>query len=205
MCTRSLWLLVIGMTFTQPSPSLPAEIWHQVFNNVDTNSGLQHLWTSGRRVSRMFKDEIEQIFLAKHLQNTRLWFGLTHAFSFAPRAHHFNRTKSHLQNVCLKYKSLANNGQIATFDVDDRLLQSSERKKEALRLLQLERRYCTKLISVYGEINDTSLPHLNVDEHAQHISFDWRGTYTKFFTRNRIATSPIQYGDRVSASTIFCP
>lgn len=53
----------------KPAPQLPVELWLRIFY---FNSTPLHLWSSGRRVCRLWHDWIPKIYAEKYVQNPRM-------------------------------------------------------------------------------------------------------------------------------------
>ncbi|MCJ1456679.1 hypothetical protein MMC28_007042 [Mycoblastus sanguinarius] len=66
-------------------PALPAEIWRMVFLALGTEyDDLIYQWTECRHVSRSFKEDIEHIFLSKHLPMISILFHVNFKLEVAP-------------------------------------------------------------------------------------------------------------------------
>lgn len=55
-------------------PIFPVEVWSTVFSNFKKDQDLVHLWTDCRHVCRQFRDDVERIFISKHLKKTTIDF-----------------------------------------------------------------------------------------------------------------------------------
>lgn len=70
------------MTSLQPTrrlPTLPPELWIAIAGYVcqlTKSHDLAYLWTEYRSVSKLFQQQVERVFIAKHLPKTRIEFHL---------------------------------------------------------------------------------------------------------------------------------
>ena len=65
------------MTSLQPTrrlPTLPPELWIAIAGHVCQLTNLAYLWTEYRSVSKSFQQQVERVFIAKHLPKTRIEF-----------------------------------------------------------------------------------------------------------------------------------
>lgn len=63
----------------QPPPCLPLELWIGIIGCICqfiTCDDLTYLWTECRNISKLFRQEVERVFVAKHLPKTRIQFNL---------------------------------------------------------------------------------------------------------------------------------
>jgi hypothetical protein len=64
------------MMATKQCPTLPAELWLRVLQNLQKEEDLPDFWTSYRQVCTTFKKAVEAIMRDNHLQMTFIRFAL---------------------------------------------------------------------------------------------------------------------------------
>lgn len=70
-------------------PTLPPELWIAITGYVcqlTTSHDLAYLWTGYRNISKLFQQQVDRVFIAKHLPKTRIQFNLgkNHVMIVAP-------------------------------------------------------------------------------------------------------------------------
>ena len=68
------WSITAMASSQVTKPIFPVEVWSTVFSNFKKDQDLVHLWTDCRHVCRQFRDDVERIFISKHLKKTTIDF-----------------------------------------------------------------------------------------------------------------------------------
>ncbi|KAK7026503.1 hypothetical protein VNI00_015583 [Paramarasmius palmivorus] len=156
------------------SASSPLSFNSNVFFNIlmfvgVKESDLTFLWTTCRGVSRDFKDAVERVFIARHIQKT--WIRFIHAgtqFQF-----------SHID---------PDDPSRAVFRDEETSIQD-----RPVIISRLQRFFGdgipphTPMIVVHirSYANDTWIPILEYDWDAMEATVDWRGMYTEYFREEK--------------------
>lgn len=158
-------------------PVFPPEIWLMVFSHLHKHRDLLHLWTRCRLVSKMFRNEIEQICISKHLPKTEVVFHLGWFLKFF---------KVDLRNISFTFDRVTEDSTMAVFKMcevaEDFMPEVIDRMSRCIPTTANPLIRCSNYhVSIHGEENDTELPGFMFDHHVKEISFDWRKAYSFFF------------------------
>jgi hypothetical protein len=174
-------------------PYLPPEIWHRILLEHAKDNNRTELWTFGRRVCSPWRSEIAKVFAKKYLENGNLVQIEPHFGSSTDRPHlHFERLTATF--VFDRYEQ--NNKHRCVFKEAPDSIAKRDKAYDGKMFAAFEERVELYLgtdskaarfdlppcrIQVGPRVNDTELPNLKYDSQKREISFEWEGTFTRFF------------------------
>jgi hypothetical protein len=169
------------------SPSLPPELWIRI---LSYNTDLTHMWTACRNVSPAFRAYTEQVFAESVIRNTYIDFHLEKynlggkskrpeiPTSFEKFELGVKREDGSRDRTDVWFRDKRRKAEIAGGKKNE-YSRIMERWEENVRRLKPQMPNYT--IRVGSMVNDTALPHLEINVIPREISFDWRVMYTLFF------------------------
>ena len=167
---------------------VPPEIWQLVFSKITKQHDLGHLWTQCRQVSRTFRAGVEYIFLIKQLPRTEIifyerWCWLRRRNEPPPFEY---------DGAAMVYDRLESDRSVAVFRCITHgvSIYSAHWSSIPKSCFPSPVPYLIvgpqHLVRIRGEVNDTELPGLEINEQKREISFDWREAYNRFFFEERL-------------------
>jgi hypothetical protein len=181
-------------------PTLPAELWLRVLQNIQKEEDLPDLWTSCRHVCTTFKQAVEAIMRENHLRKTWIRFSLGMNTQSSNREDTLTSGPGTLYDedietnmvlsLTFEFSHLSEDKTRATFTkIDGSDVQYTESKlyeREIRERLQkaVEGRFIEcphNDIVVRREVSDGPIPGLSVDYENLQLTCDWREMYTVFF------------------------
>lgn len=170
--------------FESSCPSLPPEIWINIFSFCDS---LSHLWYTCRRISPTLKACAERAIGDHFLSEVQIEFMLD-------RHNLGGKRGPHEPAITLDFERLgkSDDAHVAWFSGHFRghkVVEAAMKDKTKAVIMQrwhenVERRkpeLPNYTISIGDMVNDTHIPGLVVDEEEYKMRFDWRGMLKLFF------------------------
>jgi len=162
-------------------PTLPAELWLRVLENLQKEEDLPELWTSHRYVCTAFKQAVEAIMRENHLRKTWINFQLGE--------HNDDDEDTDVSlNSEFEFLHLSEDKTLATFQIDE-----TDEKYKAIIRKRLREAVEDRIIEapqydiqIHRDINDGPIPGLSVDYENLQLTCDWREMFSIFYGEEQI-------------------
>ncbi|KAK6860387.1 hypothetical protein PG995_004023 [Apiospora arundinis] len=177
-------------------PHLPLELWTRIIGYITDCRYLPRVWLNCRRISHTFKAATETAFITKHLPHTRIEFDIDNSHTLWGVED--NRIVA--DSIFVKFSHLTEDRQRAVFVRESSYERSKSTQlssggnlfdhtikqwRNSMQRYFEEPGYATQgprhMLYVRREVNDTTLPGLQVDFENIEVSLLWRPMLSTFY------------------------